>query len=322
MRRDFLKLLEGSIVLTFNRHDQRRLMNTRKGTKRIKTIYGEFYSWEDDLITYQLEKFSAHTRNELSMLRSVIKRGDNILDIGAHIGTFSLPFSMFNHREGNIYSFEANPNNFSLLAENIRLNNLGDVITATNAVVSKEADLEFSGSLPDGGNSGMFYFKTGSESSESPVTSVNIDAWHAQLTEGKQINLIKIDVEGAELSVLKSCQEVINKYKPVLYIEINDKALRRFETTTKDIENILAPLGYRFFRNIGERNSDNDAFKIASLRHIEDGGVFFDLLAVHPADIRFPKKYLNTFSSYLHQKKSDFSALLRRFARRLFRSAP
>jgi len=46
------------------------ILTTNTNLKKINTIYGNFYSWEFDLITTQLEKFSAHTRNELSMLRA------------------------------------------------------------------------------------------------------------------------------------------------------------------------------------------------------------------------------------------------------------
>ncbi len=293
-------------------------METHRDIKQVETVYGKIFSWQGDLITDQLEKYSAHTRNEISMLRTMIKEGDNILDIGAHIGTFSIPFSVFNNRKGKVYSFEANPSNYSLLLKNIQANNLNDVVIPTNAVVSKEGGLEFSASLPVSGNSGMCYFRPKLENSEFVVLSINIDAWHDQLTQNQNINLIKIDVEGAELLVLESCQKIIKESKPVLYIEINTQALQRFGASCMDIEDILFPLGYRFFRNIGPRNSSNDTFEIASLRSIESGGEFFDLLAVHPSDARFPKEYSGAFSSSFYLKKSDLFSLAKRFIRRLF----
>ncbi|HIO97458.1 MAG TPA: hypothetical protein EYG71_05970, partial [Leucothrix sp.] len=61
------------------------------GTEKCKTMYGVFESWKGDVITVQLKKYSAHTRNELAMLKSFIAKGDNIIDIGAHIGTYSIP---------------------------------------------------------------------------------------------------------------------------------------------------------------------------------------------------------------------------------------
>lgn len=297
-------------------------MEAHGDVKQTNTLYGKFFSWRGDLITDQLERYSAHTRNEISMLRTMIREGDNILDIGAHVGTFSVPFAVFSNRKGKVYSFEANPETYNLLLKNIQVNSLDNVIIPANAVVSMEGGLGFSASLPDRENSGTYYFKAASEDSESIVYSVNIDEWHDQLTLDQDIGLVKIDVEGAELLVLESCRKVLKQFKPVLYIEINTEALRRFGATCQDIENILSPLGYCFFRNVGPRNSNNDFFKIASLKHIDNGGSFFDLLAVHPCDSRFPKEYyLSGFSSYLYQKKSDFFARTRRFIRRLFRFA-
>ena len=140
-------------------------------------------------------------------------------------------------------------------------------------------------------NSGSYYFSPNSENLEDSVTSINIDNWHSQLNKRIQIRLIKIDVEGAELSALRSCQKVIQENKPILYKELNKTALQRFKTTCKDIEDILGPLGYHYFHNIGSRNSDHDIFEIASLKALEEGGNFFDVLAVHSSDARYPKQY-------------------------------
>ncbi|WP_413701739.1 hypothetical protein ACLKMH_09390 [Psychromonas sp. KJ10-10] len=70
----------------------------------VHTMYGDFTCWKNDLITDQLKAYSAHTRNELAMLSTIIQEGDNILDIGAHIGTFSIPFSfLINNLEKYIH---------------------------------------------------------------------------------------------------------------------------------------------------------------------------------------------------------------------------
>jgi SAM-dependent methyltransferase len=62
----------------------------RAGTTVVKTIFGPIVSFENDLITAQLETFGAHTRNELAMLLRCVEPGDLILDIGAHVGTYTL----------------------------------------------------------------------------------------------------------------------------------------------------------------------------------------------------------------------------------------
>ena len=173
------------------------------------------------------------------MLRSFISEGDNILDIGAHIGTFSIPFTIFNKKKGTVFSFEANPDNYELLVRNIQENQLDQLIIPINAVVSMEGNTEFSMFLPDSGNSGMYYFSPNSSKSDKSVPSININNWYNSLDKSINIQLIKIDVEGAELSVLCSCHQIIEKYKPILYIEISKTALERFNSTIKDIEEML-----------------------------------------------------------------------------------
>ena len=131
------------------------MVQLNQNIKRVETIYGAFFSWEGDRITHQLEKYSAHTRNELAMLRAFVREGDAILDLGAHIGTFSIPFSIFNQKKGTIYSFEANPNNYALLEKNIQMNNLDEIIIPTHAVIAEQENVAFSENLPEGGATGM-----------------------------------------------------------------------------------------------------------------------------------------------------------------------
>jgi FkbM family methyltransferase len=258
--------------------------------EKIETIYGRFNAWKGDMITGQLKEYSAHTRNELAMLKSLIAAGDNIVDIGAHIGTFAIPFARFNKEQGKIFSFEANVDNYNLLKLNINENCLKDVIIPTHAIVS-DKKRSFSMSKPKDDNSGMHYFLPDVNQPEmvlSDTDAINIDEWHENNESDTRIDLIKIDIEGAEMAALRSCEKIIKKYLPMMYIEINSEALDRFNCTADDIEDELDSFGYHFFRNTGLRNSDNDTFKIEKLNSVKDGGVFFDLLAVHPSSHRYP----------------------------------
>ena len=77
----------------------------------------------------------------------------------------------------------------------------------------------------------------------------------------------------------------------MLYIEINPTGLQKYNTSVDDIDRFLQAFGYHYFRNIGERNSDNDSYRIARIRRLAEGGDFFDLLAVHPRDPRYPRSH-------------------------------
>ncbi len=262
-------------------------------TEQIDTMYGTFISWKDDLISTQLKTYSAHTRNELAMIKSLVKEGDNIIDIGAHIGTFSIPFSQFANSKGKVFSFEGSPNNFELLQKNINNNQLQTIITPIQAIVSVNEDEQFDMRVPDDDNTGAFYFAPGSEGGDGSQSVININNWFKQPGTPDSIQFIKIDVEGAEVSVLQSCIALIEQFKPVLYIEISEDALQRFDASIKDIDEMLSANGYHYFHNIGPRNSKNDHFVMAKLSSIAEGGDFYDLLAIHPTDRRYPKSYLS-----------------------------
>lgn len=54
-----------------------KIQSMQKKTVRIKTIYGEFVTWSNDMFAEQLIAYSAHTRYELAMLHSIIREGDH-----------------------------------------------------------------------------------------------------------------------------------------------------------------------------------------------------------------------------------------------------
>ena len=110
-------------------------MSNSKEIEKIRTIYGSFYSRKDDFITRHLKKYSAHTRNELAMIKSLVRDGDNIIDIGAHIGYFTI-YAAKNAYQGIVYSIEPYIESFEILKKNLKLNDLSNV-KPFHAAISK-----------------------------------------------------------------------------------------------------------------------------------------------------------------------------------------
>ena len=253
-------------------------------TERIETMYGLFEAWAGDLITSQLRDFSAHTRNELAMLEQFIRSGDRVLDVGAHIGTFAIPFAGFVGVGGRVVAFEANPDNLALLRTNIALNGLAERIEAHQGVVTSRRE---PCAMRPGqeGNSGTCFFEPAREG-EAGHDVVHLDEWIARSSGPRRFDLVKVDVEGAEMDVLRSCARHTAEHRPALYLEINLAALEVFGATARDIDDHLRAHGYRLFRNVGERNSSHDRFRIVELGSLAEGGGFFDVLALHGCDAR------------------------------------
>jgi FkbM family methyltransferase len=253
--------------------------SSRDNFQLVKTIYGEFFSWRDDVITEQLLTYSAHTRNELAMVLSFLKSGHNVIDVGAHIGTYAIPFAKRIGPRGSVIAFEGNTDNFELLTMNIQQNGLGSRIIPVNCVIN-DSPVSTSMYLPEGANSGMYYFLPQPGLSTEPA--VGIDSWLEENKYPGKIDLLKVDTEGAEAAVLRSASRLIERDRPMIYLEINTEALARFLITTDDLQELFDTWGYRLFRNVGERNSANDAFTVEQIAHLDEGGFFFDVLALPP----------------------------------------
>jgi FkbM family methyltransferase len=147
------------------------------------------------------------------------KEGDIVIDIGAHIGLYTIISSKRVGANGKVVAIEAHPGNFEMLNSNIKLNRLNNVIPLNYAVHSKETKVKLY--LP-GGESGFTKYNTIMPNwinAQEKFVEVNANTldYLLQLNEIRQeeVNWIKIDVEGAEFEVLKGATNVLSKSKDI-----------------------------------------------------------------------------------------------------------
>ncbi|MGH9999923.1 MAG: FkbM family methyltransferase, partial [Nitrososphaeraceae archaeon] len=137
------------------------------------------------------------------------KEGDIVIDVGAHIGPYTLKTSKRVGLNGKVVAIEADPENFNILNRNIQLNKFTNVIALNYAAYSKEDKIK------------LYLLTKGEESSYTKYNTVMTDRANSekkfvevkantldyllQLSgiKHEDVNWIKIDVEGAEYDVLK-----------------------------------------------------------------------------------------------------------------------
>src|SRR5215213_2127399 len=150
------------------------------------------------------------------------KQGDIVVDIGAHIGLYTIISSKRVGANGKVVAIEADPGNFEMLNRNIKLNKLANVIPLNYAVYSKETKIKLY--LPSGESGFTKYNTIMSDwvNTKEKFVEVNANTLDYLLQSNQireeEVNWIKIDVEGAEFEVLKGAHNVLSKSKDIVLL--------------------------------------------------------------------------------------------------------
>ena len=245
--------------------------------ERVSTAHGVFYTLADDLITRQLVDFGAHTRNELAMVLDHVREGETFVDVGAHIGTFAIPVARKLGPRGKLLAIEASPDTHALLERNVGANGLAHRIQTICAIAGQGREQPLQ-RVEVGHNTGAGYYVSADAS--TAACRSHDTRWLICAHGFARLDFLKIDIEGMESLVLRSVAPLLAARRPKLYIEMVASQLSRFGASLDELDSFLRGLGYRFFRNSGDRNSDNDFYAKTELESLQEGGDFFDLLAL------------------------------------------
>lgn len=158
------------------------------------------------------------------------------LDCGAFVGDSAISYLEYNFYK--IYSFEPLKTNYEILLKNIKKNALEEKICAFNYAIDKENKNVFFSGNGQGGH------VNNSTNIGECLKAISLDNFFEK--NKKEIGLIKIDVEGSELSVLQGAENIIRKYKPVILASIYHTWIdpEQIFNVKNFIENLN--LGYKF----------------------------------------------------------------------------
>jgi FkbM family methyltransferase len=172
------------------------------------------------------EDFIVMTRHEDDIIeRFLPKQGDIVVDIGAHMGRYTIISSKRVGANGKVVAIEANPSNFEMLNRNIKLNQLTNIISLNNAVYSKETKIKLYLPGEELGHTTYNTVMSDRAKNEDKFVEVNANTldYLLQLNKITDVNWVKIDVEGAEFEVLKGASNVLSKSKDIaLLIEVHN----------------------------------------------------------------------------------------------------
>ncbi len=198
-----------------------------------------------------------YEKENFKYIRRHIKQGDTILDIGAHIGLTAAIFGKIVKQEGKVFSFEPTPSSFATLKETIRINGLQNIVTPVNMpVTEKSGKVKFfvSNTDVDVANS-LVEWEEGKTLNTIELNATSIDDF-MEAQKIKRVDFIKIDAEGAELSVLKGGQKTFLRFKPLIILALHPVAINANGDSLLSIYEFVKKLGFKIYFENRELSSD------------------------------------------------------------------
>jgi FkbM family methyltransferase len=182
----------------------------------------------------------------MSAVAARLRPGMCVLDIGAHEGLYTLLAARLVSPGGTVHAFEPSPRERARLKENIALNKLANVHVHENAVGAAAGTALLHVAVADyaGHNTmGAFGYATTTLESSVEVEVVSLDLFASQ-NALPHVDLLKIDVEGSETSVLRGARALLRKHRPVILVEAQDATLHPAGSSVGELIGILEAEGY------------------------------------------------------------------------------
>lgn len=192
----------------------------------------------------------AYESENFEFLTNSCKPGAVIIDIGAHIGLFSVIASQVTGENGKVYAFEPAPSTYQLLQKTLTINHNESVIeTFQRAVGRGTGKITFfvSDGLADNGNS-LVNYKDDRPLHGIDVEVTSVDAFIKEKNL-RRLDFIKIDVEGAEYDTLRGASETLQSLRPVCIVAIHPEPIKTKGDRLEDIYDFIISCRYRIMFN-------------------------------------------------------------------------
>ncbi len=182
--------------------------------------------WELDLeqgVDFAIFLFGAFEPDVVAACRKLCRRRDVCLDIGANIGAHTLPLAEFVGPEGRVHAFEPTDFAYRKLLRNISLNDhLAAGIFSSQVFLGRDAAMSvpdtICSSWPLRQDAGLDPMHGGRAESAGDARCDSLDDWMSR-EKPERIDLLKLDVDGHELDVLRGAEELLKAHKPTLIVE-------------------------------------------------------------------------------------------------------
>jgi FkbM family methyltransferase len=210
-------------------------------------LHPRFLGWQPEAfepkVTAMLERLTPHC--------------GTVLDLGAHVGLHTLLFSRLVGAAGTVRAVEPSPANARLLRQHLIWNQCKNVSVVEAAIGKTRGTNHFrfrTDPTDPAASANSIAYDIGGETVKVPVLTLD------DVCSDSVPDLIKVDVEGAELLVLRGGEETLARAAPVLVIAIHPDALKMLGSTPSELMTFLSERGYEG-RDLDGRRATNPGFE-------------------------------------------------------------
>lgn len=203
---------------------------------KLKTISN------DKGISSELIIHKIHEPLTTSLIVKKLTKGMHCIDIGSNIGYYAILESDKIGKSGIVWSIEPSPQNFETLSKNIILNQRKNIKCYNIAIGEKNGKIDFL--ISEKSNWSKIKNETDHIENGDKIIQVDImtlDSF-SEMNEIKKVDLLRMDVEGYERNIISGSMNFLEKFKPILMIEVHKMIMGNYET--KEFLEKLQKLNY------------------------------------------------------------------------------
>ncbi|MHA1146033.1 MAG: FkbM family methyltransferase [Candidatus Helarchaeota archaeon] len=220
-------------------------------------------------ITAPILKYGVYEEYETNIFKELVKEGMIVLDIGANIGYYTLLAAKLVGETGRVYAFEPEPKNYAVLIKNIEVNGYENVISAQKALSNKRGVLRLFLDDEVIGNHSLSFENVVFKSGYEEVEAITLDDYFKDVVGNTKIELIKMDVQGAEGLVLEGAKKILQENSLKIIMEFCPYMLRNVGTDPIMLLQELHEMGFRIRcleKGVQDSISNDEIIKLCESR--------------------------------------------------------
>lgn len=233
------------------RHTQYNEKDVRKVTRNEINYELTLNNYNDFLVYYGIDNQNKGKIYEL------VQEDFHVFDVGTNIGEVILNIAK-RAKKGVVHGFEPVPYNYKKVSKNISLNDFDNIIL-NNIALSDRDETVFFDDEELKSHSGLISMNKNKILNSKEVKAITFDGY-VSANNIQRIDFIKVDIEGFELNFLRGAEQSIKKFKPILFMEIDDANLKKQFTSASELIAWIEDLGFYQIKDVygkSVRSCDN-----------------------------------------------------------------